>query len=143
MKIIAPVKGRYKVTSPFGWRIHPITGKRRLHTGADIVTNKANEPIIAPEDGVVLEARKSNAPGGGYGYYVKYRGKSGAVHLMAHLKAASTQVQKGDKVTQGQKLGVMGSTGASTADHLHWEVRGKVRPVDPIAWMDRQNAEAK
>ena len=143
MKIIPPVKNTYQVTSPFGLRTHPITGKRRLHTGVDLVTKISREPIIAPEDGVVQEARLSNAPGGGYGWYVKYRGKSGAVHLMAHMIEGSIVVKKGDRVTQGQKLGMMGSTGASTARHLHWEVRGKVGPVDPIKWMAKQNAKGE
>lgn len=138
-KIIAPVKGRYKVTSPFGWRTHPITGKRRLHAGTDLVTSKTNEPIIAPEDGLILEARKSTAPGGGYGYFVKMRGASGATHLFAHLVQDSITVKKGERVKQAQKLGTMGTTGASTGIHLHWEVRGKI-PVDPIAWMNKQNA---
>lgn len=138
-KIIPPVKGRYKVTSPFGWRTHPITGKRRLHAGADLVTSKANEPIIAPEDGLILEARKSTAPGGGYGYFVKMRGASGATHLFAHLVQDSITVKKGERVKQAQRLGIMGTTGASTGVHLHWEVRGKI-PVDPIAWMNKQNA---
>ena len=138
-KIIPPVKGRYKVTSPFGWRTHPITGKRRLHAGTDLVSTKADAPIIAPEDGLILEARKSTAPGGGYGYFVKMRGASGATHLFAHLVQDSITVKKGERVKQGQKLGIMGTTGASTGVHLHWEVRGKV-PVDPIAWMNRQNA---
>lgn len=139
VKIIAPVKGKYKITSPFGWRVHPISGKRSLHAGADIVTGRKDTAIIAPEAGVVLEARKSTAPGGGYGYFVKYRGISGATHLMAHMVEGSIAVKKGDRVTQGQKLGVMGTTGNSTGIHLHWEVRGKV-PVDPIKWMARQNA---
>lgn len=138
-KVIAPVKGRYKVTSAFGWRTHPITGKRRLHAGADLVTSKANEPIIAPEDGLILEARKSTAPGGGYGYFVKMRGISGATHLFAHLVQDSITVKKGERVKQAQRLGIMGTTGASTGVHLHWEVRGKI-PVDPIAWMNKQNA---
>lgn len=138
-KIIAPVKGKYSITSEFGWRTHPITGKRRLHAGVDIVTGRANASIIAPEAGIVLEARKSTAPGGGYGWFVKYRGFSGAVHLMAHLVEGSIAVKKGQAILQGQKLGVMGTTGASTGIHLHWEVRGKV-PVDPIKWMAKQNA---
>ena len=138
-KVIAPVKGKYKITSEFGWRTHPITGKRRLHAGVDIVTGRANTAIIAPEAGIVLEARKSTAPGGGYGWFVKYRGFSGAVHLMAHLVEGSIAVKKGQAILQGQKLGVMGTTGASTGIHLHWEVRGKV-PVDPIKWMAKQNA---
>ena len=136
--MIAPVKGRYKVTSPFGWRVHPITGKRKLHAGADIVTGRKNTAIIAPEAGTVLEARKSTAPGGGYGYFVKYRGASGAIHLMAHMRE-DLAVKKGDRIAQGQKLGIMASTGASTGIHLHWEVRVKV-PVDPIKWLEKQNA---
>jgi murein DD-endopeptidase MepM/ murein hydrolase activator NlpD len=138
-KIIAPVKGKYKVTSPFGWRVHPITGKKKLHAGVDLVSGKANTAIIAPEDGVVLEARKSTAPGGGYGYFVKMKGMTGATHLFAHLVEGSIEVKRGQRVIQGQKLGIMGTTGASTGIHLHWEVRGKL-PVDPIKWMDKQNA---
>ena len=138
-RIIAPVKGKYKITSPFGWRIHPITGKRRLHAGVDLVSGRANAAIIAPEDGLVLEARKSTAPGGGYGYFVKMRGMTGATHLFAHLVQGSIEVKKGQRIIQGQKLGIMGTTGASTGIHLHWEVRGRV-PVDPIKWMDKQNA---
>jgi murein DD-endopeptidase MepM/ murein hydrolase activator NlpD len=139
MKIIAPLKGRFKITSPFGWRTHPVSGRRSLHTGVDLVTGRANSAIIAPEAGLVIEARKSNAPGGGYGYYVKMRGVSGATHLMAHMVPDSFAVKKGDRVTQGQKLGVLGNSGNSTGPHLHWEVRGKI-PVDPIKWMERQNA---
>lgn len=138
-KIIAPVKGKYLITSHYGFRRHPITGARRLHAGVDIVTGRAKTAIIAPEDGLILEARKSTAPGGGYGYFVKYRGISGATHLMAHLEEDSIAVKVGDRVKQGQKLGIMGTTGASTGIHLHWEVRGKV-PVDPIKWMAKQNA---
>jgi len=137
--IIAPVNGRYRVTSEFGWRTHPISGKKRLHAGVDIVTGRKNSAIIAPEDGLVIEAKKSTAPGGGYGYFVKFKGISGATHLLAHLVEGSITVKKGDRVKQGQKLGVMGTTGASTGIHLHWEVRGKV-PVDPIKWMAKQNA---
>lgn len=139
-KIIPPVKGKHKISSPFGWRSHPITGKRRLHTGVDLVTGRANTAIIAPEAGRIIEARKSNAPGGGYGYYIKLKGISGATHVLSHMVPDSFAVKPGDKVIQGQKLGVMGTSGASTGIHCHWEVRGKI-PVDPIAWMDRQNAK--
>jgi murein DD-endopeptidase MepM/ murein hydrolase activator NlpD len=137
--IVAPVNGRYRISSEFGWRTHPITGKKRLHTGVDLVTGRKNTAIVAPEDGLVIEARKSTAPDGGYGYFVKYKGISGATHLLAHLVEGSITVKKGERVKQGQKLGVMGTTGASTGIHCHWEVRGKV-PVDPIKWMAKQNA---
>jgi murein DD-endopeptidase MepM/ murein hydrolase activator NlpD len=139
MKIIPPVKAPYKISSPFGWRIHPISGKRSLHAGVDIVTGRKGTGIFAPEDGLVLEARKSTAPNGGYGYFVKYRGVSGATHLMAHMVEGSLKVKKSDKIKQGQRLGTMGTTGNSTGIHLHWEVRGRV-PVDPIKWMAKQNA---
>ena len=59
--------------------------------------------------------------------------------MMAHLEEGSLAVKAGDRVKQGNKLGIMGTTGASTGVHLHWEVRGRV-PVDPIAWMNKRNA---
>ena len=140
MKAIAPVKNKYRVTSGFGIRKHPITGKRRAHLGVDLITGKTNEPIIAPEDGTILEAKQSKAPGGGYGFYVKMRGKSGFVHLFAHLAAHSFKIKAGDKVEQGQQLGTMGTTGASTGIHLHWEVRWRVKPTDPIKWLEKVNS---
>jgi murein DD-endopeptidase MepM/ murein hydrolase activator NlpD len=140
MKAIAPVKNKYRVTSGFGIRKHPITGKRRAHLGADLVTGREKEPIIAPESGTILEARKSTAPGGGYGNYIKLRGKSGFVHRLAHLADNSTTVKPGDKVEQGDTLGIMGTTGASTGVHLHWEVRWRVKPTDPIKWLAKVNS---
>jgi len=98
---------------------------------------KHGEPILAPEAGKILAARKSNHPTGGYGYYVKMQGKSGVVHLMAHLVRNSLKVKKGDVVEQGDVLGLMGTTGNSTGVHLHWEVRVKGSFTDPIAWMNK------
>ena len=140
MKVLVPVQGKFRVTSPFGWRVHPITGKRKLHTGADLVGTDKVEHIIAPEDGTVLEARKSTAPGGGYGYFVKYRGRSGVVHLFAHLAENSIKVKPKQKIKQGDVLGIMGTTGASTGVHLHWEVRSKNIPIDPMKWIVKANA---
>jgi murein DD-endopeptidase MepM/ murein hydrolase activator NlpD len=94
---------------------------------------------MAPEGGLVLEARKSTAPGGGYGWFVKLKVESGATHIFAHMVENSLKVKKGQRVTIAQQLGIMGSSGASTGVHLHWEVRGKV-PVDPLKWMEKQNA---
>lgn len=140
MTVMSPVGNDYTVTSPFGWRTHPITGKRRLHAGVDLVTKRKNQAIMAPEGGRVLEARESTAPGGGYGWFVKLKGDSGATHIFAHMVKNSLKVKKGQRVTIAQQLGVMGTSGASTGVHLHWEVRGKV-PVDPLKWMERQNAK--
>jgi len=123
-----------RISSPFGWRVHPITGKRTLHAGTDMV-DRAGTPIVAPEDGKILESRVSTAAGGGYGHYVKLQGKSGAVHILAHMVAGSLTKKKGDTVKQGERLGGMGTTGASTGVHLHWEVQINGRPTDPMAWI--------
>jgi hypothetical protein len=101
-----------------------------MHNGVDMV-DKAGTPIVAPEAGEVLEARQSTAPGGGFGWYVKLKGATGE-HIFAHMIALSLRVSKGDKVAQGQQLGMMGTTGASTGVHLHWEVRVNGRLVDPM-----------
>lgn len=141
MSIEYPIKGKlnrnFKITSPFGPRVHPISGRRSNHNGVDLIRKdgKPNEPILAPEAGRILAARKSNHPTGGYGYYVKMQGKSGAVHLMAHMVKNSLKVKKGDVVEQGDVLGLMGTTGNSTGVHLHWEVRVKGKFTDPIKWM--------
>lgn len=129
-----------RITSPFGWRVHPITGDRRLHAGVDMV-DRAGTPIVAPEDGKILESRVSTAAGGGYGHYVKMQGASGAVHIMAHMVAGSLTKKKGDSVKQGEVLGGMGTTGASTGVHLHWEVHVKGKPIDPMTWIPVQPAD--
>lgn len=142
MSIKYPIKGelnkQFKITSPFGKRVHPISKKVSMHNGVDLVkkTGKSlGEPILAPEAGRILEARKSTAPGGGYGYYVKMQGKSGVVHLLAHMVPNSLKVKKGWVVEQGDVLGLLGSSGNSTGPHLHWEVRVNGKFVDPIDWI--------
>lgn len=136
-----PIKGKlhkeFRITSPFGPRTHPITGKKDNHNGVDLVMTDGSTdvPIVAPEPGKIMAARKSAAPGGGYGYYVKMQGDSGVVHLMAHLDANSIKVKPGERVSRGRVIGNMGTTGASTGVHLHWEVRKDGRFTNPIAWV--------
>ena len=126
----------FKVTSYMGMRIHPVTKQKKHHNGTDIWS--PHEPCIieAPYDGKVLEAKKSTAAGGGFGNYVilihKIDGKFYTT-LYAHMKDGSLKVKKGDKVTAGQMLGKMGTTGMSTGKHLHWELRlGKVHTWDAM-----------
>jgi bla regulator protein BlaR1 len=128
-------KKKRKVSAPFGPRVHPITKVKSHHNGVDMV-DKQGTVLVAPEAGTVIEARKSNAPGGGYGYYVKFKGKSGAVHILAHMVADSLLVKKDQKIAEGQPLGKLGNTGASTGAHVHWEVQIKGKPVDPIKWVE-------
>lgn len=116
----------FKVTSYMGMRIHPVTKQKKHHNGTDIWS--FHEPCIieAPYDGKVLEAKKSTAPGGGFGNYVILLHKIDGVFyttLYAHMQDGSIKVKKGQKVQAGQMLGKMGTTGMSTGKHLHWELR--------------------
>lgn len=110
---INPTTGRY--TSNYGWRIHPITGKRSFHTGQDIA-NSYGTPIVAADGGKVIKASYNGA----YGNTVIVDHGNNYSTMYAHLQSFSVSV--GDTVTQGQKLGEMGSTGWSTGPHLHYEV---------------------
>lgn len=111
-----------------------------MHNGIDMV-DRAGTPIVAPEKGLVLESRKSTAQGGGYGYYVKLKGASGSIHIFAHMIADSLAVRKGQRITQGTILGKMGTTGASTGVHLHWEVRTNSVAIDPLKWIEQWGAQ--
>ena len=125
-----PIDGKlgkdFKVTSFMGWRIHPVLKTKKFHNGTDIWS--PHEPCIieAPFDAVVLEAKKSTAPGGGFGNYVILLHKINGEYytsLYAHMKDGSLKVKKGQKITAGTMLGKMGTTGMSTGKHLHWELR--------------------
>lgn len=129
-----PIDGKlgkdFKVTSLMGYRIHPVKKVKKHHNGTDIWS--PHEPcwIEAPYDCVVLESKKSTAPGGGFGNYVvilmKINGKF-YTSLFAHMQDGSIKVKKGQKIPAGTPLGKMGTTGMSTGKHLHWELRlGKV-----------------
>lgn len=119
------------VKSPMGWRIHPVKKEKKHHNGTDIIPGKgAKNPYIeAFADGKVLKARKSDAAGGGFGWYVVLQHKIDGEYytsLYAHMVEGSLQVKPGQKVTAGTVLGKMGTTGMSTGVHLHWEIwKGK------------------
>lgn len=124
-----PIDGKlgkdFKPTSLMGMRIHPVTKEKKHHNGTDIWS--PHEPcwIEAPYDGKVLEAKKSTAPGGGFGNYVKLlhniNGKWYTT-LYAHM-ADGLKVKVGQKIEAGTPLGKMASTGMSTGKHLHWELK--------------------
>jgi murein DD-endopeptidase MepM/ murein hydrolase activator NlpD len=119
---IWPTAGR--VTSEYGMREHPISGKFTLHTGIDIAA-AAGTPIWAADSGIVSYAGMM----GGYGNTVVIYHREGLSTLYAHM--ASVAVSHGDKVSKGQEIGSVGSTGNSTGPHLHFEVRVNGNPVKP------------
>lgn len=109
-----PIASSHRVTSPFGWRTHPITGRRNLHGGIDIAAPNGT-PIMASKAGVVVISQY----GSSYGNYVVISHPDGTRTLYAHMSQRS--VSAGDTVSQGQTVGLVGSTGSSTGNHLHFE----------------------
>jgi len=112
-----PVPGFYRLTSGFGWRIHPIYGTRRHHNGTDISSAGIHgTKILAAKTGVVTTSAYSSS----YGNYVVVSHSDGYQTLYAHMSKRAVSV--GKVVKQGEVLGYVGSTGASTGSHLHYEV---------------------
>jgi murein DD-endopeptidase MepM/ murein hydrolase activator NlpD len=119
---IRPVEG--VVTSEFGFRVHPITGKLRLHKGIDIGGNEGKD-VKASASGTVIIARVVS----GYGNFVEIQHSDGLTSAYAHLARFSVRV--GDKVEQGQNVGVVGKTGGVTGPHLHFEIFKNGEPQNP------------
>lgn len=127
---IRPISGR--ITSPFGWRVHPIFKSRTFHSGVDIA-NVYGTSVKASNSGKVIYSGWY----GGYGKVVildhgRYNGVP-ITTLYAHL--SSYLVSVGDYVTRGQIIGKEGSTGYSTGPHLHFEVRINGRPCNPFKYI--------
>ncbi len=121
-----PVSG--PVVSPFGWRVHPILGYRKFHTGIDIAVGYG-VPIHASAAGSVIYATWM----GGYGNVIIVDHGDGLSTLYAHQ--SSLAVGTGARVARGQTVGYVGSTGFSTGPHLHFEVRVNGNPVDPMGYL--------
>ncbi|EGO62318.1 murein hydrolase activator EnvC family protein [Acetonema longum] len=116
------------ITSPFGWRTHPIFGTRRLHTGIDIGVGYGT-PVIAVDSGIVIYADWM----GGYGKTVIINHGGGLSTLYAHN--SQLVVSEGQIVQKGSVVSKVGSTGNSTGPHLHFEVRKSGSPVSPIDYL--------
>lgn len=115
------------IGSEAGWRVHPILGYTRCHTGADI-SAPAGTAITAVEDGVVISA----GDGGAFGNYTVISHGGNLTSSYAHQ--SSMVVSAGDAVKRGQVIGLVGSTGLSTGAHLHVEARVAGVPWDPRGW---------
>jgi len=124
-----PVNG--DITSGFGWRTDPFTGEQKFHGGIDIGV-AAGTPIIAADSGVVTVANGVDSWGGGYGFYVMIDHGSGDETLYAHCSTIC--VQYGQFVQKGEVIACVGSTGNSTGNHLHFEIRVGGQKQDPLCW---------
>jgi murein DD-endopeptidase MepM/ murein hydrolase activator NlpD len=116
------------ITSGFGYRVHPIYGTSRMHTGVDMAA-PAGTAIRSAGDGVVVSAGSQS----GYGNTTVIDHGGGLATLYAHQ--SSIGVSSGQRVTQGQVIGRVGCTGACTGDHLHFEVRVNGSPVNPMGYI--------
>ncbi len=123
-KFMHPVKGR--ITSSFGNRFHPILHRNRLHAGVDFGA-KTGTPIVAAAAGEVINAESMR----GYGNVVILSHGAGLTTVYAHCSRIF--VRRGQKVSQGQRIAAVGSTGLATGPHLHFEVRVNGKATNPMS----------
>lgn len=114
-----------KITSRFGWRRDPESGKRAFHSGIDLAADKA-VTVHASADGVVCFSGVAN----GYGNLIIIQHKFGFFSFYGHMSLRYKNIN--DTVHRGQIIGFVGSTGKSTGNHLHFEVRKNGRPINPF-----------
>lgn len=127
-----PVSGSYRYTSAYGYRRDPKNGGKRLHKGRDMAAPKGTS-IIATGDGVISFAGRQS----GFGKLVKIRHSQGFETFYAHLNRI--RVKNGQRISRGQRIGDMGTTGRSTGVHLHYEIRIHGKPVNPANYMRSVN----
>jgi hypothetical protein len=128
----------YPVISPFGLRQLPWEEGGRLHAGVDIAA-PSGLPVLAAADGVVVRA----GPDGGLGRTVEIKHAAGLSTIYGHLGKLLPWITPGVAVKAGTPVGAIGSTGASTGSHLHFEIRDdKGRPLNPELFLGRRFAEA-
>jgi murein DD-endopeptidase MepM/ murein hydrolase activator NlpD len=118
------------ISSGFGYRIHPIYGTYRLHTGTDIAAG-CGQAIAAAASGTVIYA----GPNGTYGNFVMISHGNGLTTGYAHILDGGIRVGYGQQVSAGQTIAAVGSTGASNGCHLHFEVRTGGTAIDPVPFM--------
>ncbi|MDA3954368.1 MAG: M23 family metallopeptidase [Bacteroidales bacterium] len=125
---IAPLKDNAYISSPYGKRIDPFTGRISMHDGIDFAA-RMGTPIYATADGKVKYARYI----GGYGYTIKINHDFGYSTIFGHM--SKMKAKKGQNVKRGDLIGYIGNTGRSTGPHLHYEIRYNKRPVNPSKYM--------
>ena len=130
---IRPIEGGF-MSSGFGYRTHPLTGRWTHHNGIDLV-NETGTPVNATSDGRVIFAKRTP----GFGKFVIIDHGYGFKTAYGHLSRIS--VSKGQSVARGDKIGELGESGRTTGPHLHYEVRVNDRPINPIDYIFQNYAE--
>ena len=127
-----PTTSIKRSTSPFGKRKDPFTNQYTKHLGIDFGTGGEREAsVTASSDGKVI----FKGDNGGYGHSIKIDHGYGLITIYAHLKRNNDSIDVGDYVKRGDKIGIMGSTGRSTATHLHYEVHFNGSAIDPSKFL--------
>ncbi|WP_116697138.1 M23 family metallopeptidase [Labrenzia sp. 011] len=133
--MLVPVKG--VLTSKFGLRFHPIKKTERLHAGVDWAA-PTGTPIRAAFSGKVTY----RAVRGGYGNFIELTHKDGITSRYAHMHEFADGIELGSVVQAGDLIGYVGTTGLSTGPHLHFEIRQRGEPTDPLAFEMQTGADA-
>jgi len=124
--MLMPINGA-RISSSFGMRFHPVLRTNRPHNGTDFAA-PTGTPIMAAGNGIVERANRF----GSFGNYIRIRHANGYKTAYAHLHGFARGIRAGSRVTQGQVIGYVGSTGRSTGPHLHYEVHLNGRPLNPM-----------
>lgn len=132
ISLIRPVKENIRVTSPFGVRKHPIKQRRLMHAGVDIAGDRGDKVVASAPGKIIFSGRN-----GSYGLTVDIDAGKGVILRYAHLDKIG--VREGQRVKQGQYVGNLGRTGRVTAPHLHFEVRLRNKPINPMQFLSPQH----
>jgi len=122
-----PLQIDARITSPYGWRIHPVFGDRRFHEGVDFGA-PTGTPVVATSDGVVEDIGWR----GNYGKYVRLRHDGHLATAYAHLSGFARGLQRGSTVKRGDIIAYVGRSGVATGPHLYYEVLVDGKQIDPM-----------
>ncbi len=122
-----PLRAVARLSSPYGWRTHPILMYRVFHSGVDLACRRGT-PIIAAADGTITQIGRKGA----YGLYIKIQHAGGFQTAYGHMNGFKKGLKKGSRVKHGDVIGYVGATGRATGPHVHYEVWKGKKTVNPF-----------